>query len=182
MGFVVDKVASVQVFSEYFGFPCQNRSFHHFLHHHHNHSGQLAEALRRADHPSKESCCPRSSKRNETECFMEAAKAQIWAIEPHEKKNMYVYIGTAKCYFKALPMWKQLFICNKCRRRSNRDDTGHIDPKRVDNSLFRQGGETWVGCGTMCVSSTTRAFNPHSHGVTPASLLYLHMNGCLGWG
>jgi hypothetical protein len=28
VGFAVDKVASGQVFSEYFGFPCQNRSFH----------------------------------------------------------------------------------------------------------------------------------------------------------
>jgi hypothetical protein len=28
VGFVVDKVASGQVFSEYFSFPCQNRSFH----------------------------------------------------------------------------------------------------------------------------------------------------------
>jgi hypothetical protein len=35
VGFVVDKVASGQVFSEYFGFPFQNHSFHH--HHHHNH-------------------------------------------------------------------------------------------------------------------------------------------------
>jgi hypothetical protein len=31
VGFVVDKVALGQVFSEYFGFPCQ--SFHQFLHH-----------------------------------------------------------------------------------------------------------------------------------------------------
>jgi hypothetical protein len=36
VGFVEDKVALVQVFSEYFGFPCQ--SFHQFLHHH-NHLG-----------------------------------------------------------------------------------------------------------------------------------------------
>jgi hypothetical protein len=36
VGFVVDKVALGQVFSEYFGFPCQ--SFHQFLHHH-NHPG-----------------------------------------------------------------------------------------------------------------------------------------------
>jgi hypothetical protein len=36
VGFVVDKVALGQVFSEYFGFPCQ--SFHQFLHHH-NHLG-----------------------------------------------------------------------------------------------------------------------------------------------
>jgi hypothetical protein len=28
VGFVVDKVASGQIFFEYFGFPCQNRSFH----------------------------------------------------------------------------------------------------------------------------------------------------------
>jgi hypothetical protein len=52
VGFVVDKVASGQDFSEYFGFPCQSRSFHQLLHPH-NHPGQLAEALRRADHPSK---------------------------------------------------------------------------------------------------------------------------------
>jgi hypothetical protein len=55
VGFLVDKVASGQVSSEYFGFRCQNRSFHQ-LPYHHNHPGQLAEALRRADHPSKESC------------------------------------------------------------------------------------------------------------------------------
>jgi hypothetical protein len=54
--FMVDKVALGQVFSEYFGFPCQNRSFHQLLHHHHNHPAQLEETLRRADHPSKESC------------------------------------------------------------------------------------------------------------------------------
>jgi hypothetical protein len=39
MEFVVDKVVSGQVFSEYFGFPCQNRSFHQLLHHHLNHPG-----------------------------------------------------------------------------------------------------------------------------------------------
>jgi hypothetical protein len=37
VGFVVDKLAVGQVFSEYFGFPCQS-SLHQFLHHH-NHPG-----------------------------------------------------------------------------------------------------------------------------------------------
>jgi hypothetical protein len=55
VGFMVDKAASGQDFSEYFGFPSQNRSFHQ-LFHYHNHPGQLAEALRRADDPYKESC------------------------------------------------------------------------------------------------------------------------------
>jgi hypothetical protein len=32
VGFVVDNMALGQVFSEYFGFPCQ--SFHQLLHHH----------------------------------------------------------------------------------------------------------------------------------------------------
>jgi hypothetical protein len=36
VGFMVDKVASGQVFSEYFGFSCQNHSFHQLLHHHHS--------------------------------------------------------------------------------------------------------------------------------------------------
>jgi hypothetical protein len=86
VGFVADKVVLGQVFSEYFGFPCQNQSFHQLLHHH-NHPEQLAEALRRADHPSKESAdCPRSSNRNEMESFMEVAKAQYWAVEPQGKK------------------------------------------------------------------------------------------------
>jgi hypothetical protein len=34
-GFVVDKVVLGQVFSEYFGFPCQS-SFHQLLHNHHH--------------------------------------------------------------------------------------------------------------------------------------------------
>jgi hypothetical protein len=34
---MVDEVTLEQVFSEYFGFPCQS-SFHQFLHHH-NHTG-----------------------------------------------------------------------------------------------------------------------------------------------
>jgi hypothetical protein len=39
VGFVVDKVALGQVFSEDFGFPCQS-SFHQILHPH-NHPGQV---------------------------------------------------------------------------------------------------------------------------------------------
>jgi hypothetical protein len=35
VGFVVDKVALGQVFSEYFGFPCQSL-FHQFVHNHHH--------------------------------------------------------------------------------------------------------------------------------------------------
>jgi hypothetical protein len=43
MGFVVDKAALGQVFSEYFGFPCQ--SFHRFLHYH-NHPGLTQWAIK----------------------------------------------------------------------------------------------------------------------------------------
>jgi hypothetical protein len=39
VGFVVDKVALGQVFSEYFGFPCKS-SFHQILHSH-NKLGQV---------------------------------------------------------------------------------------------------------------------------------------------
>jgi hypothetical protein len=53
VGFVVDKVASGQVFSETSVSPAKNRLFHQLLHYH-NHLGQVAEAVRRADHPSKE--------------------------------------------------------------------------------------------------------------------------------
>jgi hypothetical protein len=42
--FVVDKVASGQVFSEYFGFPCQNPSSHQLLHPH-NYPGQTRRGL-----------------------------------------------------------------------------------------------------------------------------------------
>jgi hypothetical protein len=40
-GFVVDKAALGQVFSEYFSFPCQ--SFHQFIHHY-NQPGLAQEA------------------------------------------------------------------------------------------------------------------------------------------
>jgi hypothetical protein len=40
VGFVVDKVALWQVFSEYFGFHCQS-SLHQILHNHHNNPGQV---------------------------------------------------------------------------------------------------------------------------------------------
>jgi hypothetical protein len=43
-GFVVAKVASGQVFYEYFGFACQNRSYHQLLHHH-NHPGLTRRGL-----------------------------------------------------------------------------------------------------------------------------------------
>jgi hypothetical protein len=44
VGFVVVKVASGQVLSEYFGFPCKNCSFHQLLHPH-NHPGQTRRGL-----------------------------------------------------------------------------------------------------------------------------------------
>jgi hypothetical protein len=45
VGFVVDKVALRQVFSEYFGLPRQF-SFHRLLHnHHHHHHHQLSSAV-----------------------------------------------------------------------------------------------------------------------------------------
>jgi hypothetical protein len=51
-GFVVDKVALGQVFSEYFGFPCQF-SFHRLLHiHHHLPSGEGIIGQLVADVPS----------------------------------------------------------------------------------------------------------------------------------
>jgi hypothetical protein len=49
VGFVVDKVALGQVFSEYFGFPFQSL-FHQILHHH-NHSGQVTIGHSVADVP-----------------------------------------------------------------------------------------------------------------------------------
>jgi hypothetical protein len=42
VGFVVDKEALGQVFSEYFGFPCQSSSDK--ILHHHNHPGQVQYA------------------------------------------------------------------------------------------------------------------------------------------
>jgi hypothetical protein len=46
VGFVVDKVALGQVFSEYFGFPCPS-SFHQLLHNHHHLSSGAAQAVSR---------------------------------------------------------------------------------------------------------------------------------------
>jgi hypothetical protein len=87
MGFVVDKVALGQVFSEYFGFSCQNPSFHQLLH---PHAQRPCDEL--ITHPRSPANCPRSSDRNETESVLEANKAQNWAIGPQEKKKTLVLI------------------------------------------------------------------------------------------
>jgi hypothetical protein len=57
VGFVVDKVALGQVFSEYFGFPCQF-SFHRLLHTHHLSSGAGTIGQVVADVPSGLSLTP----------------------------------------------------------------------------------------------------------------------------
>jgi hypothetical protein len=58
MGFVVDKVALRQVFSDYFGFPCQF-SFHRLLHtHHHLPSGAGTVGQTVADVPNGLSLTP----------------------------------------------------------------------------------------------------------------------------
>jgi hypothetical protein len=46
VGFVVDKVAMGQVFSKYFGFPCQSL-FHRIILHPHNHPGQAQYAIKK---------------------------------------------------------------------------------------------------------------------------------------
>jgi hypothetical protein len=57
MGFVVEKVALWQVFSEYFGFPCQF-SFHQLIHIHHlsSRAGTIGQFV--ADVPSGLSLTP----------------------------------------------------------------------------------------------------------------------------
>jgi hypothetical protein len=57
VGFVVDKVALGQVFSKYFGFPCQF-SFHRLLHTHHLSSGAGTIGQIVADIPSGLSLTP----------------------------------------------------------------------------------------------------------------------------
>jgi hypothetical protein len=57
VGFVVDKVALGQVFSEYFGFSCQ-LSFHRLLHTHHLSSGAGTIVQLVADVPSGLSLTP----------------------------------------------------------------------------------------------------------------------------
>jgi hypothetical protein len=84
--FVVDKVASGQVFAEYFDFPCQNRSFHQLLHHH-NHLGQSRRGFARS-----------------WESFMEADKSQNWAVEPQEKMD------------STFPTLARVYMWRRCQR------------------------------------------------------------------
>jgi hypothetical protein len=67
VGFVVDKVALGQVFSEFFGFLCQF-SFHRLLHTHHHHhhhpsSGAATIGQKVADVPSGLSLIPAQEKK-----------------------------------------------------------------------------------------------------------------------
>jgi hypothetical protein len=67
VGFVVDKVALDQVFSEYFGFSCQF-SFHRLLHTHHLPSGAGTISQLLADVPSGLSPHPKKLKKITSSC------------------------------------------------------------------------------------------------------------------
>jgi hypothetical protein len=64
-GFMVDKAAMVQVFSEYIGFSCQF-SFHRMLHIHHLSSGAGTIGRRMADVPSGLSLTPPQETKKKT--------------------------------------------------------------------------------------------------------------------
>jgi hypothetical protein len=72
VAFVVDKVALGQVFSEYFGFPCQF-SFHRLLHIHHHHlspgAGTVGQIV--ADVPSGLNLTPPQEKKTEVQVIFE---------------------------------------------------------------------------------------------------------------
>jgi hypothetical protein len=63
VGFVVDKVALGQVFSEYFGFPCQF-SFHRLIHTHRLSSGAGTIGQAVVDVPSELSFTPPHETKN----------------------------------------------------------------------------------------------------------------------
>jgi hypothetical protein len=90
VGFVVDKAVSEQVFSEYFDFPCQNHfnppTFPSSQSPGPGTQRPCDELITRPRSPADSADCPRSSDRNETQSFMEAAKAHDWAVDPEEKK------------------------------------------------------------------------------------------------
>jgi hypothetical protein len=66
VGFVMDKVAPVQVFSEYYGFLCQF-SFHQLIHiHHHLSSGAGTICQTMTDVPSGLSLTPPQETKKET--------------------------------------------------------------------------------------------------------------------
>jgi hypothetical protein len=98
VGFVVDKVASGQVFSEYFSFPCQkpfnSTNFSIITITRSGKQRPCDELITRSRRPAD---CPRSSNRNETESFMEAAKAQNWAVGPQGKKLLHSLISHRRC-------------------------------------------------------------------------------------
>jgi hypothetical protein len=83
VGFVVDKVASRQIFSEYFGFPCHSTNVSIITIIRYSLQSPCDELITRPRSPAD---CPRSGNGNKTESFMEVAKAQNWAVEPEEKK------------------------------------------------------------------------------------------------
>jgi hypothetical protein len=114
-GFVVVKVVLKQVFSEHFGFPCQNRSFHQLLHHH-NHPGQTRTGLATSWSPVQgvlPTVLDLVTERKRR--FMEATKAQNWAVEPQEEVPSYPDVMNMNC--KLIVMYSyhvKIFEYYKC--------------------------------------------------------------------
>jgi hypothetical protein len=86
MGFVVDEVALGQVFSEYFGFPCQF-SFHRLLHTHHLSSGAGTIRQILANVASRLNLTPPQ----------EIKKKTLPRFEPDTSPNIYSFIATPTC-------------------------------------------------------------------------------------
>jgi hypothetical protein len=118
VGFVVDKVAMRQVFSEYFGFPCQS-SYHRLLHTHHISSGAGTIGQLVADVPSALSLTPpQETKRklklvsyvNTTE--LPRSLIFITFIVPNQCKKWESILNCAK--LNMLSIKRAHFLCRDC--------------------------------------------------------------------
>jgi hypothetical protein len=83
VGFVVEKVALEQVFSEYFGFPCQS-SFHRLLHNHHHLSSGAGTIGQQWPSYQVDSVSPHPEKLKKT-CFLFSEKK--WMKEKVRNKD-----------------------------------------------------------------------------------------------
>jgi hypothetical protein len=91
----VDKVALVQVFSEYVGFSCQS-SFHQILHHH-NHPGQATIGQSVAAVPSGPSWTPPPTTRNFKNVFIYTLNHVSFYASPYPSVDACIHLSIDLC-------------------------------------------------------------------------------------
>jgi hypothetical protein len=142
VGFVVDKVALGQVFSEYFGFPCKS-SFHQLLHNHPHLSSGADTIGQKCPQYKGLSPTPLAIKNSNSAIFAKFSKLNT------NDTNTIVVIEKVKPFIGKLSLWDRKIECTSLALFS-----------RLKNSVEENSEETSDNRINQCIKNHTLICSP----------------------